>query len=424
VTDKGFSEQDRLAAVSESGLMGSEPEERFDRIVRLAASVFNVPIAFFTIVGRDTQWLKARHGIDLQESPRDLAFCPYVVDSDSPLVVKDAREDPRFASNLLVTGGPRIRFYAGHPVKSPDGAVIGTICVADRRSWASFSDQHVSTLRDLASLVESELILRSQSERETSGSDDQTLSSARLRALLDDESAGKIMLDDEQRVVAFNARATDYIALNGDSIGCPINEAPWLMEYRSLSQDLQDATDNGHESKQKVTTISGKLVVVRLTPFRPPQATRHHMVISITDITASRDAEQLATVLDGVGNRVCAVDHNGIILYTNCAWDAHADSRSVPPLVRAGPGGNYLDLALARPSPQLKCLINRLQAVIQGEQASVNFRYEWSNGDDIHIVLIHACAVSYQNMTAVISHTDITAFLDESHSASSELPPN
>jgi PAS domain-containing protein len=405
--------------------MGSEPEERFDRIVRLAASVFNVPIAFFTIVGRDSQWLKSRHGIDVQESPRDMAFCPYVVDSDSPLVIKDAREDPRFASNLLVTGGPRIRFYAGHPVKSPDGAVIGTLCVADRRSWASFSDQQTSTLRDLASLVESELILHSESGHETSsGGAHQTLSAVRLRALLDDGSAGKIVLDDEQRVVAFNARATDYIALNGDSIGRPINDAPWLLEYRSLSQDLQDATDRGHESKQKVTTISGKLVVVRLTPFRPPQATRYHMVISVTDVTASRDAELLATVLDGVGNRVCAVDRNGVILYTNCAWDAHADSKSVPPLVRAGPGANYLDLALARPSPQLKHLIDRLQAVIQGEQSSVNFRYEWSNGEATHIVLIHACAVSYQNMTAVISHTDITDFLDESHSAPSELPPD
>ena len=421
--DRSSSDHDRLAAVSASGLMGSEAEESFDRIVRLAASVFSVPIAFFSVVGGESQWLKARFGIDQQEAPRELAFCPYVVDSDHPLVVKDAREDPRFASNPLVTGGPRIRFYAGHPVSAPCGMVIGTLCVADRRSWSSFSDDKVSLLRDLASLVETELVLRLKSRREASKVGHQALPAMQLRALLDEDSTGKVVLDDEQRVVAFNARAADYIALNGDSIGCPINDASWLLEYRSLSQDLQDATDLGHEVKQRVTTISGRVAVVRLTPFRPPQGTRYHMVISISDVTASYDADQLTTVLDGVGHRVCAVDRNGVIVYTNSAWDAHADSRTVPPLVRAGPGGNYIDLALARPSPQLNHLIGRLRAVIAGEQASVRLRYGWSkDSGDTHTVLIHACAVSHQKISAVICHTELTVFPEDSDSAQTEIP--
>lgn len=423
MTGRSFAEYERLAAVSASGLMGSAAEERFDRIARLAASVFKVPMAFFSIVGHETQWLKSRYGIDIDETPRDIAFCPHVVDRESMLVVKDAREDPRFATNPLVTSGPRIRFYAGHPVKNPNGAVIGTLCIADRRAWASFTDQKAAALRDLASLVESELVLQAQTHREAPRSQHQALSAVQLRAMLDAGSAGKIVLDSERRVVAFNARATHYISLADDSVGHPIQDTLCLFEYPSLAQDLQDAVDHGHPSMQEVSTISGHLAVVRLTPFRPPQATRYHMVITITDVTASRDAERLSTVLDGLnGNRVCAVDRNGIIVYTNEAWDAHADSRTVPPLMRAGPGGHYIDLALARRSPHHRRVAENLRAVIEGQESRVSFRYDWSAvGEPSRFLLIHACAVSHQKISAVICHTDITDFLDDNRGVQSAL---
>ncbi len=151
-------EAQRLAALQALEVLDTEPEERFDRITRLARAVFDVPIALVSLVDRDRQWFKSCQGLDVTETDRSISFCGHAILRDQTFLVPDAAADERFADNPLVTGDPRIRFYAGQPIKGPEGARVGTLCVIDQRP-REFSEQQLGQLRDLAAIVESELAL-------------------------------------------------------------------------------------------------------------------------------------------------------------------------------------------------------------------------------------------------------------------------
>jgi phosphoribosyl 1,2-cyclic phosphodiesterase/CheY-like chemotaxis protein len=146
----------RLRALHELGILDSGPEERFDRITRLAQRVFDVPIALVSLVDADRQWFKSRQGLGLHETHRDLSFCAHAIHDDSVFVVSDALLDPRFADNPAVTGELRVRFYAGRPLHA-HGRRVGTLCVVDQRP-RHLHDDDVRALDDLAALVERELV--------------------------------------------------------------------------------------------------------------------------------------------------------------------------------------------------------------------------------------------------------------------------
>lgn len=148
-------EQERLAALAGLEILDTPPEARFDRYTRIAALTFGVPTALVSLVGAERQWCKSRVGFEPQEMPRSLSLCSHAVLARELLVVEDAACDPRFAANLLVTGAPHIRFYAGQPLFS-DGQAVGTLCIIDRAP-RSLSDEQRQVLKDLAGLVEAEL---------------------------------------------------------------------------------------------------------------------------------------------------------------------------------------------------------------------------------------------------------------------------
>jgi ribonuclease BN (tRNA processing enzyme) len=142
----------RLAATRSLGLLDTLPEERFDRITRLASSLFGVPIALITLIDAERQWFKSAYGIDAHETSRDTAFCPHAIYTRAPLIVLDALTDVRFADNPLVQGPPRIRFYAGYPLILDNGACVGTICLIDTRP-RELADERLTQLGDLAALT-------------------------------------------------------------------------------------------------------------------------------------------------------------------------------------------------------------------------------------------------------------------------------
>ncbi len=148
-------ETQRLQALRASDLLDTDPEERFDRFTRLARRLFGVPIALVSLVDGTRQWFKSRDGLDATETPREISFCGHVILESGVFVVEDARADVRFADNPLVTEAPGIRFYAGAPVHTPDGAAIGTLCIIDREP-RTFSQDDRAALDDLARLVEHE----------------------------------------------------------------------------------------------------------------------------------------------------------------------------------------------------------------------------------------------------------------------------
>jgi PAS domain-containing protein len=124
-------ESKRLAALVELDLLDSPPEKEFDDLVRLASAVCDAPISLVSLVDAHRQWLKASFGIDAKETPRDISFCTHAIQQSDVFVVEDATQDERFRNSPMVTGDPTIRFYAGVPLRAPNGYAVGTLCVID-----------------------------------------------------------------------------------------------------------------------------------------------------------------------------------------------------------------------------------------------------------------------------------------------------
>ena len=158
-------ESERLASLKRLNILDTPVEERFDRITRLARRTLNAPIAMVSLVDEDRQWFKSCQGLEVTETDRAVSFCGHAILDDATLIVTDASKDPRFSDNPLVVGDPLIRYYAGRPIRSPDGYRIGTICVADRVPREPTWDD-LRSLEDLAALVEVELKAEALSESE------------------------------------------------------------------------------------------------------------------------------------------------------------------------------------------------------------------------------------------------------------------
>jgi diguanylate cyclase (GGDEF)-like protein/PAS domain S-box-containing protein len=149
----------RLEELRSLEILDTPPEAAFDRLVELAARLLDVPIALVTLVDEHRQWFKARVGLDVDKTPRTDAFCAHAIEDAGTFVVGDARQDPRFEDNPLVVGDPHIRFYAGHPLRGPDGNRLGTICVIDQTPRELTAVQR-ELLEFLAGQAEVELELR------------------------------------------------------------------------------------------------------------------------------------------------------------------------------------------------------------------------------------------------------------------------
>lgn len=144
-------EEQRLAALYELLLLDTPPEQRFNTIVEFAASEFDVPICLITLLDHDRQWFKARVGLDVCSTPRDISFCGHAILQPSVMIVPDALGDPRFADNPLVSSDPHIRFYAGAPLVVGSGLAVGTLCIIDTkpREIDAVEVSILSSLRDL-----------------------------------------------------------------------------------------------------------------------------------------------------------------------------------------------------------------------------------------------------------------------------------
>lgn len=148
-------EQFRLKTLRSLDVLDTPPEERFDRLTRLAKRMFGVPIALVSLVDENRQWFKSRIGLDASEASRDISFCGHAILGDEVFIVPNALEDQRFADNPLVSSDPNIRFYAGCPL-SLNGHKLGTLCIIDQKP-RSLDKEDIEALKDLASMVEREL---------------------------------------------------------------------------------------------------------------------------------------------------------------------------------------------------------------------------------------------------------------------------
>src|SRR5450830_1857656 len=145
----------RLAALRGTGLLDTPREERFDRLTRMARQLLGVKISVVSLVDSDRQWFKSCDGLDAEATSRDVSFCGHTILQPDIFEVPDALLDPRFADNPLVLGPPNIRFYAGAPLRSPEGLRLGSLCVIHDEPRQ----------RDPADLVEQEINQQALRER-------------------------------------------------------------------------------------------------------------------------------------------------------------------------------------------------------------------------------------------------------------------
>ena len=155
-------ELDRIKSLRSLGLLDTAPDKRFDRLTRMARRMFRVPIALVSLVDENRQWFKSCDGLAVSETSRETSFCGHAILGDGIFLIPNALADERFSTNPLVTNDPHIRFYAGFPVRAADGAKIGTLCVIDREP-REFSQEDAVALKDLASMVEDEVVAHQSS---------------------------------------------------------------------------------------------------------------------------------------------------------------------------------------------------------------------------------------------------------------------
>lgn len=207
----------RLEALYRYHVLDTDPEETFDALARLAATICRTPIALLSLVDAERQWIKSQVGITLSATPRQLAFCAHTILQRDPLVVPDTTQDRRFAHHPSVTGAPHIRFYAGAPLLTPDGHALGTLCVADYAPRTLDAEQ-VEALGALSRQVMALLEARCNRAAASSASLGYTQvrealrdAESRVNDILESITDGFIAVDREWRYTYLNAKAMRQI---------------------------------------------------------------------------------------------------------------------------------------------------------------------------------------------------------------------
>ncbi len=292
-------ERQRLATLHALQLLDTPSEERFDRITRLATHLFSVPISLVTLVEEQRQWFKSVQGLSICETPRDQSFCAYALEKLEVLVVPDAWLDPRFRDNPLVTGDPRIRFYAGAPIQALDGSILGTLCIIDRQP-RDFSLADQRALQDLAQWVEHEIntiqISQALLQREQE---------VRLRAMLESTSEGIILLSPNQRVLVVNRCFLTLFGLtNHQIVGQPYVTALASHMEHVFGDDAQIqeifpslSRDRTQQIKQVISQSWPQTRDLELFSSPVQLTTNEHLgrLYTFRDVTHERELDRMKT---------------------------------------------------------------------------------------------------------------------------------
>ena len=317
-------EDERLSALRSYRVLDTEPEPEFDDLARLAAHILGTPIALVSLVDADRQWFKARYGLDAPQTPRDVSFCGHVVATEVPLVVNDAFEDPRFADNPLVVGNPRVIFYAGVPLRTDDGFVLGTLCTIDH-SPRAISPEQMEMLAMLGKQVVAQLEARRRKLQVVAEREAARALAERVSMTFDAMAEGVVVQDAKGQITFSNRRAGEILGLTLDQLnGRTSIDSRW----RSIRRDGSPFPGTDHPAMQAlaraiairdvvmgVETPDGRLTWISINAVpKVENGVALEVVTTFHDITALETAtrrasqqERLATVgtlAAGVGHEI------------------------------------------------------------------------------------------------------------------------
>lgn len=241
----------RLMTLDRYQVLDTEAEQCFDDITKLASVICNTPISLVSLVDTNRQWFKSKVGLDADETSREIAFCSHAILQEHVFEIEDAQKDERFFDNPLVTGGPKIRFYAGAPLCAPNGQAIGTLCAISDKPQ-TLSDEQRLALQTLAKQViaQLELRLKVRQLKESNKAKDEFLStiSHELRTPLNAITGFSEILKHSPEVKALPSEQVSYI----DNIDFSSQQ---LLEIVNSVLDLEKITAGKMELKPQPVVL-------------------------------------------------------------------------------------------------------------------------------------------------------------------------
>jgi diguanylate cyclase (GGDEF)-like protein/PAS domain S-box-containing protein len=276
-------ESKRLAALRRLGLLDTPAEESYDRIVRMASAMLDVPIALVSLVDEDRQWFKAKVGLDVECTDRDEAFCAHAIvkDDERPFVVEDASLDPRFSDNPLVVAEPSIRFYAGQPLREPSGYRVGTLCAIDSKPRV-LTGREEAILADLAAMVE-ELMARRNLDDMVAALDH---SERRKSMVLETMDEGLIVQSVSGEIIEWNRAAETILGLSRDELtGRAQIDPSWATVHEDGTVWAAD------DRPSRIALRTGEPVRGAVMGIDRPGLPRTWMRVTATPINDAQDSE-------------------------------------------------------------------------------------------------------------------------------------
>jgi diguanylate cyclase (GGDEF)-like protein/PAS domain S-box-containing protein len=294
-------EEARLAALARYNIMDTPPEVGFDDLTRLAAQICGTPVALVGLIESDRQWYKSCYGYNIHEMPREIALCRFALQSDDLLMIPDLRLDPRFASHPLVTGSPFARFYAGAPLVTPEGQILGTLCVLDSAPKI-LSPEQEEALRSLSRQVVAQMELRrrlaalERSEALSRETEHALQDSIRQMRVVTDNVPALIARIDTQYRYLFSNRA--YQQVSGiqptDMLGRTVAQIFGVATFEMLRPTYERVLA-GEELTCEIDIpfpTGPRFMQVSYVPERDSSGAVSGLTLSAIDITARQRAEE------------------------------------------------------------------------------------------------------------------------------------
>ena len=376
----GFEPQNpqRLAALRAYAILDTPPEREFDEIAEMAAQACGTPMAHINFIDADRQWIKAAVGHAAREMPLDFGFCTEAMRETGVLVLSNLTDLPHCADNVLVTGEPHLRFYAGVPLVTPDGWAIGTLCVLDREP-RTLADQQLFILKALARTVMTQLETRCAAAALRRNEE-------RYRSLFEFIDAGFCLVELK---FADDGRAVDYRFLEvnpaferqtglTDAVGrwmrdlAPGHEQRWFDLYGQVA-----LTGEPVRFEQAAETL-GRWYDVHA--YRVDGPARNRVAILFNDITDRRRSElalqareaELRLVADAMPVLIAFIDSNLVYQFANAAyetWTGQSAAEVVGQTVRALLGPDAFEARRAA-----------IERVLAGHEVRTEWIWTYPNG--------------------------------------------
>lgn len=308
MTSKTTQEQKRLASLHALHVLDTEPSDSFDGLVKVAAEVCGVPISLISLIDADRQWFKANTGLeDVNETRRDVAFCSHAIEQKNDLLeIPDATVDDRFSQNPLVTGEPDIRFYAGAKLTLSDGAVVGTLCVIDRKPKV-LTDSQRQVLRHLATAAVELLEARRVAE-------DLSTSESRFRGLCDASPLGIFSSDEQGACNYTNTQCQQLLGVSEEqALGFGWRDSVHADDQKKVFEQLLRTLNEAHifNNEFRIVHRSGVVKYVRAiaVPTYQSNGDLSGSVGIIEDTTEriqenkklTEERSRLASIIKGIG---------------------------------------------------------------------------------------------------------------------------